>query len=349
MAFRWMPEWLKQAPSGGPDGPGDGLEPGETLFDEAFLGQLRRLTVMPGQVRAEGIAGEHRSRRRGVSPEFADFKRYSPGDDYRRIDWNIYARLDGLFIRLSEVTAELGVHVLLDASESMQWRGEAARPAKFTYARRVAGALGYVAIWHFDRLTVTPFAEGPGHAFGPAQGRAQALPMLRAIESMRPHGGTALGETLSRYLHAHRRPGVLIVISDFLTGEPEDLRGALREARGRGWHVALVQVLDDAEVSAEAAAAWLAKDEREHSQGHGHGHGHGATPLMELVDSESGEKVQLAAGGELARRYGERVAAWLAGIEAVCAEEQATYLRLLTGWDFEDVTMRLLREREVIA
>jgi uncharacterized protein (DUF58 family) len=309
----------------------------EVVFDEALLGQLRRLTMLPGQVRAEGIAGEHRSRRRGASPEFADFKRYSQGDDFRRIDWNTYARLDGLFIRLSEVTAELGIHVLLDASESMQWRAQETLPTKFTYARRVAGALGYVALWHFDRLTVTPFGDRTGQPFGPVQGRPQTLPMLKALETMRPLGGTALPETIARYLHAHRRPGVLIVISDLLSGDPEALRPLLRDARGRGWQVAIVQVLDEAEITPNAAADFLAGDDPE------------AGALVELVDSESGERLQLTADDELLRRYGERVAGWLDAIEAACADENATYLRLLTGWEFEEVTLRLLRERGVVA
>lgn len=309
----------------------------EVVFDEAFLGRLRRLSMLPGQLRAQGIAGEHRSRRRGVSPEFADFKPYSPGDDFRRIDWNTYARLDGLFIRLSEVTSELGVHLLLDASESMQWRGDPARPSKFTQARRIAGTLGYVALWHFDRVTVTPFGDRAGHAFGPAQGRSQALPMLKALEAMPALGGTSLLDTLARYLHAHRRPGILVIISDLLTGEPEDLRPLLRDARARGWEATIVQVLDEAELLPEAAAQFLAGEDPR------------AATLVELVDSESGATVRLTPDDPVLARYGEQVAAWLTGIEAVCADERAGYLRLLTGWDIGETAIALLRERGVVA
>jgi uncharacterized protein (DUF58 family) len=110
----------------------DTVEPaaGELLLDERTLARLRRLTLVAGRARTEGLAGEHRSRRRGASPEFADFKRYSQGDDFRRIDWNTYARLDGLFVRLSEDTTELSVHFLLDSSASMDWRGNDDRPTK---------------------------------------------------------------------------------------------------------------------------------------------------------------------------------------------------------------------------
>src|SRR4051812_9040886 len=100
----------------------NGVYEDETIFSEELLNRLRRLTLISRKSIAEGLAGEHRSRRRGSSPEFADFKSYSQGDDFRRIDWNIYGRLDEVFVRLSEVTTELTVHVLLDASNSMDWR-----------------------------------------------------------------------------------------------------------------------------------------------------------------------------------------------------------------------------------
>jgi uncharacterized protein (DUF58 family) len=121
----------------------NGLEPatGDLLLDERTLARLRRLSLVAGRARTEGLAGEHRSRRRGASPEFADFKRYSQGDDFRRIDWNTYARLDSLFVRLSEVTTELSVHFLLDSSASMDWRGNNDRPTKYAAARCLTGAL----------------------------------------------------------------------------------------------------------------------------------------------------------------------------------------------------------------
>ena len=116
----------------------------QVVFDEELLARFRRLTLLSNRSISQGLAGEHRSRRRGSSPEFADFKSYSQGDDFRRIDWNIYSRLGEVFVRLSEVTTELTVHLLLDSSGSMDWSGDPSRVTKFTYARRVAGSLGYV-------------------------------------------------------------------------------------------------------------------------------------------------------------------------------------------------------------
>src|SRR5215207_7938331 len=179
----------------------DTVEPaaGELLLDERTLTRLRRLTLVAGRARTEGLAGEHRSRRRGASPEFADFKPYSQGDDFRRIDWNTYARLGGLFVRLSEVTTELPVHILLDSSGSMDWGSDPQGPTKFAAARRLSAALACIALWSFDRLTIVPFAEGIGTPFGPVQGRTQVSRALHYLQHLDPLGGTSLAPVVSAY------------------------------------------------------------------------------------------------------------------------------------------------------
>lgn len=309
---------------------------GEVLFDEALLARLRQTNLLAGRLRTEGIAGEHRSRRRGSSPEFADFKSYSQGDDFRRIDWNTYARLGGLFVRLSEVTTELGVHILLDASDSMDWRGGPTVPTKFDYARRLAGALGYLALWHFDRLSVTPFGAALGQGYGPSQGRSHAVSMLQTLERLAPLGGTAISDAVDRYLHARRRPGVLLLITDLLAGEPADLAPSLREARARGWQVALLHVLDEAEISPAVAGAYLGSD------------GERSGGPVELIEAETGQRLLLSPNEALLQRYGETVNDWLEAAEATCAAESAIYVRLLTSWPLDEVVLRTLRAQGVV-
>ncbi len=306
----------------------------EVLFDEATLGRLRRLTVQAGRVRVAGIVGEHRSRRRGVSPEFADFKSYSQGDDFRRIDWNTYARFDEVFVRLSEVTTELDVHLLIDASDSMAWTGHPARPTKFAHARRLAGALGYVALWHFDRVAAVPFGPTLGRAFGPAQGRAQVAPLLRALEGMPPLGGTAIADSLDRYLHARRRPGMLIVLSDLLADEPEDVRATFRDARARGWQVALLHVLDPAEGD-PAVGGWA-------------GSGPDGAGALELHDAETGERLVLTPGDRVLERYRAAFDDWRERVERACDDEQATYVLASTAVPFDEILLGMLRQRGVV-
>ena len=330
-----VPGVVRAGPRGGPavaDRPPVGAGDGP-LFDEALLARLRRLVLLSGRAVTEGLAGEHRSRRRGASPEFADFKSYSQGDDFRRIDWNTYARLDGLFVRLSEVTTELSVHLVVDASNSMDWRAGDRVPTKFSYARRVAGALAYVALWHFDRVVVAPFGETLAPTFGPAQGRAHIVPMLRFLEALAPMGRTDLATVLDRYVRARRRPGVLLLVSDLLSGEPGDVRDVLRTLRARGWQTVVVHVLDEAEL----APAMLT------------GEVGGRPQAAELQEVETGERLRLTPTRDVLLRYQTAIDAWLAEIEAACTDEEAAYVRLLTSWSFETLVLRLLHEHGVVA
>ncbi len=311
----------------------------EVLLDERTLARLRGLTLVSGHARTEGLAGEHRSRRRGSSPEFADFKRYSQGDDFRRIDWNTYARLGGLFVRLSEVTTELSVHILLDSSASMDWRGDPARSSKFTAARRLAASLAFVALWGFDRVAIVPFSDRIGASFGPVQGRAQVVPTIQHLQRLRPLGGTALAPSLAAYARGRSRPGLLLLISDLLSGEVEELRSTLHDLRAKGWQTAVLHVVDDAEIDPEATDSWLrAADE----------HGNAAASI-ELIDRESGEQLRMAVDDEVIARYAAAVNDWLAQIEAACAVEETIYARVSTAWDIDDVTLALLHERGVVA
>ncbi len=308
------------------------------LLDERTLTRLRRLSLAAGRARTEGLAGEHRSRRRGTSPEFADFKRYSQGDDFRRIDWNTYARLDGLFVRLSEVTTELSVHFLLDSSASMDWRSDDRRPTKFTAARRLTGALAYIALWGFDRVAIVPFADTLGKPYGPVQGRAQVVPALRHLQRMRTMGGTALAPIIETYAHARSRPGLLLLVSDLLSGEPEELQAALHDLRARGWQTAILHIVDDAEIAPDAAAAWLRQD-----------NGGPGTTSIDLIDRESGATLRLSPDDDVAIRYAAAVATWLDALEAASAAEATAYARFSTAWGLDELTVALLHERGIVA
>jgi uncharacterized protein (DUF58 family) len=304
------------------------------LFDETLLASFRRLTILSRQSIAEGLAGEHRSKRRGASPEFADFKIYSQGDDFRRIDWNLYARLDEVFVRLSEITTELTVHVLLDASNSMAWRSAADRPTKFRYGRQLAGALSYVSLWHFDRVTIAPFGAELGQPFGPAQGRAHTVPMLGYLSNLTPLGATDLPSAMGHYLRARRRPGLLLLVSDLLSGEPNELGARLRDFRAHGWQMIVAHIVDDGELSAEGVIGGQT--------------GPGVGPT-ELIDVESGERLRITPDDDVAERYRTAVDHWLGQIEETCSMEKADYLRLNTHWPFQSLVLQLLHRRGLVA
>jgi len=218
------------------------------LFTDDLLARLRRVILRSRRMANLGLTGEHRSLRKGPSPEFADFKAYTVGDDYRRVDWRAYARFDALYVRESEITTEFDVHLLVDVSRSMDWASDPVLPTKLRFALQLTGALGYLSLWHFDRLSITPVGSDAQRRFGPVQGRINIRPMLAWIERLRAQREGDLVSGLSRLVHERRRAGILLIVSDFLSEDLDRLETAMRGAVGRGWEVALIQISDPAEV-----------------------------------------------------------------------------------------------------
>src|SRR6187401_2354522 len=136
-----------------------------SLLSADLLRRLEQFQLIAARRAKSAAKGERRSRARGQSVEFADHRNYVPGDDFSYLDWNLYGRLDRLFLKLYEEERELPVRIFLDASESMSF----GKPPKFDFARKVAAAVGYVGLCGFDRVTVVPFPEDPGFDVEPAE------------------------------------------------------------------------------------------------------------------------------------------------------------------------------------
>src|SRR5206468_988176 len=150
------------------------------LLTPDLLRRLEQFQLLAARRAKSSAKGERRSRARGQSVEFADYRNYSHGDDFRYLDWNIYGRLERLFVKLYEEERELPVRVFLDASESMTF-GE---PRKFDFARQIAAAIGYVALCGFDRVSVIPFPELTGDADGSARSNPETA-VEGALRSVR--------------------------------------------------------------------------------------------------------------------------------------------------------------------
>src|SRR5215211_577420 len=171
----------------------------QPLFDSRFLRKLDRLALLTRRAMAGDMQGERRSPRRGSSVEFADFRSYVPGDDFRQIDWNLYARMERFYLKLMVAEEELTIHLLVDNTASMDW-GD---PHKLTYARRAAGAFGYVALSSLDRVTVTAFGDG-------------ALPLFDFLQKLPAGTGGNLLTTCRRYIQSARNAGPLLLCSDLM-------------------------------------------------------------------------------------------------------------------------------------
>jgi len=297
------------------------------IFDEKTLRKLDRLALAASQVRAGQIKGERRSLKRGTSIEFADYRDYTRGDDLRRVDWNVYARLERPYIKLLEEEEDLAVHVLLDASLSMDY-GTTSEPDgesrnKFGYAQRVAAALGYIALAAGDRLTlVTLRGEAPAAQFGPARGRGQTLRLLKFLQDQTTAGNTQLDAALRRFTLGPRRPGLLFLLSDLFS--PAGYRDGLGLLQGRGYEVVVVHVLSPDEIDPP-----LAGD-------------------LRLIDVETGARQDVTLDNPLRELYRKKITAWCHDIETYCLKRGMHYVVVSTGVDWDEMVLHHFRQRGLI-
>jgi uncharacterized protein (DUF58 family) len=290
------------------------------LFDEAFLRKLERLAIMSRQAMAGKLQGERRSTKRGQSVEFADFRPYAPGDDFRRIDWNAYARLERFFIKLFIEEEDLTVHLVVDASRSMDW-GE---PNKLEYAVRAAGALGYIALVGLDRVTVTAMGgDGSDTAgyFPPHRGKSQAFALFSFLSSLTSGGRTDLAPRLRAYALSATQPGPLLLFSDLLD---EGWRDGLHALAGRGFEVTVLHLLSPDEVDPP-----LSGD-------------------LKLLDAETGAEVEITADYEMLARYREGLEDWQAEIRRFCGARGMHYVPVVTSLPFEELLFAWLRRQGVL-
>ncbi|NMB88773.1 MAG: DUF58 domain-containing protein [Chloroflexi bacterium] len=290
------------------------------IFDETTLAKLNRLALVSRQVRAGVLKGERRSLKRGSSLEFADYRSYAPGDELRRLDWNVYARLDRPFLKLFEEEEDLVVHLLLDGSRSMDWgSGE---QHKFHYAQKLAAALGAIALSGGDRLEIGLLHDRPGAHFGPARGEFNVLRMLQFLEGLTPGGEMDLEATLRAYAQSGRRPGLAVLISDlfFSTSLPDSLGWLQRQ----GFEVIVVHLLAPDEIDPP-----LSGD-------------------LRLVDVENGQFQEVSVDGSLRRLYRQRLEAWQAGIFSACRQRNVRCLGVSTAQPWDQVVLHEMRRGGVV-
>jgi uncharacterized protein (DUF58 family) len=298
----------------------------QSLLDGVLARRLERLSLVSRKRLIGQGQGDRRSVRKGSSLEFADYRHYVEGDDPARVDWNIYSRTDTLFVRLYEEEEVLNVHLLVDASRSMDW-GE---PAKLRYARRVAAALGYIALNAANRLYVWPLnASIP--SYGPAWGRGRVGPMLNFIDEFKPAQSTTpvvfgspasppdLEQSLSTF--TNRGGGLVVLLSDLLSPTWEK---ALTRLGSRAGEVVVLHTLSPQELRPA-----LGGDVR-------------------LIDRESGAAVSVTLNNDAIRLYGQRLEEWRHTIESFCARHGMGYVPIDTATPVETLVFDTLRRRGVV-
>lgn len=295
----------------------------QRLFDETILHKLERLTLIAGRVRAGAMKGERRSTRRGTSIEFADYRNYTRGDDLRRIDWNIFARLERPFIKLFEDEEDLAVYVLLDGSSSMDWpkggsEGGNIEHNKFRFAQRIAAGLAYIALGTGDNLTLSAlYGANRNITWGPHRGRGRALPLLHHVAALSTGGILDMNIALKEYATRYRRPGLCLLISDLLMpGGFEDGMTALQNV---GHEVVIIHILSPDEIDPP-----LAGD-------------------LQLVDVETGISQDVTIDAAMRDLYSQRLLAWRDDITQYCLRRGIHYVTVDTSISWEELILFELR------
>jgi uncharacterized protein (DUF58 family) len=281
-----------------------------TLTDPAFIRRLESLYLLARKILGGSLQSDRRSTKKGAGITFADYAQYSLGDDYRSIDWRVYAKFESLLIKLFELEEDATIYLLVDCSPSMS--------TKQAYAKQLAAALGYIALNTLDRLAVYGLADHLKPLFDPSRGRNQVIPFLRSLEAMPTFGGNTDLSTCAREFEArHRRKGLVCVISDFL------LPGGFEEGLSRlQWHkheVFCLQTLDDNDLRCE----WK------------------GDVTLECVETGQSERVTVSP--REAKLYEEAVAAWNSDLKQTCAKRGLGFLSTNTDVSFEVVITDLLR------
>jgi uncharacterized protein (DUF58 family) len=289
------------------------------LFEPEFLARLEQLTLLSHRLYRSGVRGERRSSTLGRGVEFADHRAYHVGDDYRYIDWNIYSRLDRLFVKLFSEEEDVTVHLFVDASRSMGWGG----PSKLDYAARVAAALGYIGLANLDRVGAVAFADRLIRTLPPLRGRSGVFRLFHFLGGIAPAGRSDLAGVLAEYSIRTRRRGVLVIISDLMF--PDGIASGLRLARAHRFEPFVIHLLSDEEL-----APVLTGD-------------------LRLVDSETGVAVEVTADAATVSSYARARDRYFVEIEQSCLRYQVEYLRAATSIPFDDLVLRYLRAGGLIA
>jgi uncharacterized protein (DUF58 family) len=301
----------------------DDIATPQTALDERLLRRLERLTLTASRDLRGGLSGVHPSRRFLPGPTFTDHRPYTVGDDLRYVDWNAYARLDHLQVKLGETEQDIRVHLLLDCSASMDWgQGDL---NKLHYARLLAAAIGYVALASGDRLHVLPFGAPRPTMWGPGGGRQRIGNLMQYLGGLEASGTTTSIERL-RQLRQETRGGLLVVVSDLLHSADllEGTAAALAPFHPPRWQVLLLHLLHPQELEPD-----LQSD-------------------VELVDSESGGRLPLLADDAAMNRYADAVDGWCARMAQASARRNIIYVRLTSDMSLERAALPYLQLREAL-
>ncbi|QVL30603.1 DUF58 domain-containing protein [Telmatocola sphagniphila] len=288
------------------------------LLDGAFLSRLEQLEIVSKKILQGRTKGDRLSKRKGQSVEFADFRNYVVGDDLRYLDWNLYARLDKLFLRLFHEEEDLHFHILIDNSKSMDYGS----PTKMHYARQVAAALGFIGLVNHDRVMVESFNDHITQSSAPIRGRRNMMQLVNFLNKMEPSGPSDLTKSLKAFSMKTTSKGVVVILSDFL--DKGGFQEGLRYLLARQFDIYVIQILSQEEIEPPM------------------------TGDLKLIDIEDGDRAEVTMSAPLLKRYQDTLNAFRGALGEFCVRRGISYLFTSNQVPFEKLVLGYLRKRGLV-
>ncbi|MCA9286053.1 MAG: DUF58 domain-containing protein [Phycisphaerales bacterium] len=293
----------------------------DELLDSRLMAKLDQLDVVSRKIFAGKLQGERRSKRRGMSVEFADYRHYVHGDDLRFVDWNIYARLDRLFLKLFLEEEDLSLLLGIDASASMDYGS----PNKFVFCQRLAMALGYIGLANHNRVTLFTFGGEGLQRLSNLRGRRRTQEMGAWLLQRQPGGATGFDDAMRTIALSRQGKGVMVVLSDFLY--KEGYEKGLRYVSGGGYDTFCLQVLSPEEVDPG---------------------NHGLSGDLRLTDMEDEDVAEVTVTPGLLKKYRENLNAYCGTLRDYCVRRDMTHATVDSGTDMDTLLLEYLRRRGLL-
>jgi uncharacterized protein (DUF58 family) len=285
-----------------------------SFLDHRVLSRLAGFPLFARRPMQGTVSGRHSSPHRGSSVEFAEYRKYVPGDDLRRLDWRAYGRSDRFYVKEFEADTNLRCCLVLDTSGSMDYGSRGV--TKIEYARRLAAAIGYLALEQGDAVGLACVAGGIVRNIPPRRNPAHLMAVFDVLEEARPRGETRLAPILHELAETVRQRALIVILSDLFV-DPNELRSCFEHLRFRKHDVAVFHLLDPQE---------LAFDFRR---------------PMRFLDMEGGPAI-FAEPNEIADRYQKALGEYLATVHQLVLESAVDYQRVAIDDDYEQVLIRFL-------
>ena len=293
----------------------------EDLLDPSLVASLERLDLMSRKMLQGRMQGERRSRRRGQGMDFADFRPYAAGDDLRFVDWNIYGRLDRLFLKMFLEEEDLGLVIAIDGSASMN----SGTPNKFDVSRRIAMALGYVGLVNQHRVTLALLQDGRANCLSGLRGRRRTAEAASWLIAQNAAGTCGFDGACRSLASARLGRGMVIVISDYLLREGYE--SGLRALAARGWDVFALQILSPEEL-----------DPRTGDQ----------SPDVRLVDRESKSEVEITLSNTVVREQKRRLESFNATLRETCLKLGVRQMTIDSAIEYQKFLLESLRKQGLL-